>query len=96
MINEDLIPEGPHEDVEVITDLFSVIGDVPTTNASGFCSQSGDKWYFDWEDEIAKPALEALGYSHVKFRTGDGDSFGPLTRIVSATKDGITYQFMYS
>lgn len=46
----------------------------------GYCSTSGDKWYTDWEREIAKPAMKARGYTNIRFITTDGDSFGPLVR----------------
>lgn len=38
--------------------------------------------YFSGERKYLKPALEALGYTNVRFLMGERDSFGPLSRIV--------------
>ena len=71
------------------TDLFSVIGEV---NMKHYCGPE----YWLWEDTIARPALEALGYERVTFHMGERDSFGPLSRIVRAYKGGVHYEFIYS
>lgn len=47
------------------------------------------------EQRILKPALEAKGFTLITFSMGDQDSFGPLTRVVRAVKDGRGYIFMY-
>lgn len=64
---------------------------VDTSDSSHFC----DREYYLWEDNIAKPALEALGYKDIVFADGERDSFGPLTRIVYAKKDDISIKFIY-
>ena len=51
--------------------------------------------YYEGEEQIMKPRLEKLGYSRVVFRMGEQDSFGPLSRLVYAEKDGQTYQWYY-
>lgn len=48
------------------------------------------------EQTIIKPALEALGYTNIRFIDGDRDSYGPLTRIVIAVRaHGKTEYFIY-
>lgn len=52
--------------------------------------------YFDHEQTIIKPEMEAKGYTNIRFRMGEQDSFGPLSRIVSATdENGNPQTFMY-
>ena len=54
------------------------------------------KGYQDWEKEIATPALIAAGYNTMGiWHTGDGDSFGPLSRFTVAHKDDRTFVFTY-
>lgn len=59
-------------------DLFDVLPDAnPCYDVPGYGAA---------EREQLTPALEAAGYEvHGDWRTGDGDSFGPLTRYVSVT-----------
>lgn len=71
-------------------DLFEVIG-AGAADEPDFCSRS----YWKWEDETATPLLEKLGYANIQFSMGECDSFGPLTRIVTAEKNGIPYRFIY-
>lgn len=71
-------------------DLLEVIGE-DAADKPDFCSRS----YWKWEDETATPLLEKLGYANIRFSMGECDSFGPLTRIVTAEKDGIRYRFIY-
>jgi hypothetical protein len=47
------------------------------------------------EHEVLTPALEALGYEVGGWFTGDGDSFGPLTRCVRVTKDNKSAVVVY-
>lgn len=68
-------------------DLHEVFPDLDCSEHSGYCSTSGPKDYSDWEKEVAEPALVAAGYSINYWSTTDGDSFGPLVRRVSVTKD---------
>ena len=78
-------------------DLFRVIDD-KLADDPRYCSSgaSGGGSYWDWEAEIAKPALEALGYTEVTFNDGERDSFGPLTRIVGVThKSGRRHYLIY-
>ena len=69
-------------------DLFAVIGEVPMTD---YCGQS----YWNWEDKIATPALEALGYKVIRWYSEDSDSFGPLVRAVKVEKDGAKQVLQY-
>lgn len=78
----------PVED-EPLDDLFTVIGMV---DMDGYCASD----YWRWEDRVARPALEALGYTQVCFSMGECDSFGPLSRIVTATKDGVVRRMVYA
>ena len=71
-------------------DLLEVIG-AGAADEPDFCSRS----YWKWEDETATPLLEKLGYANIQFSMGECDSFGPLTRIVTAEKNGIPYRFIY-
>lgn len=60
----------------------------------GYCHRD----YTRWEEEIATPALIALGYSNISWSTGERDSWGPLTRICTAHLDGdpvSTIRFVY-
>lgn len=53
------------------------------------------EYYID-EQTILKPQLEAMELSDIRFLDGERDSFGPLTRIITA-KDasGATIKFCY-
>lgn len=46
-----------------------------------YCSRT----YWNWEQQVAKPVLEALGYTDIVFVQGESDSFGPLSRGVLMT-----------
>lgn len=76
-------------------DLLDIIGHERATNETGYCVTNGSPYYGDWERNVAIPALEALGYNHISFYNGEVDSFGPLSRVVTATKDGKRVKFMY-
>jgi hypothetical protein len=55
-----------------------------------------DRFYTRWEREIATPALEQKGFTNIKWRMGEQDSCGPLSRICSAIdKDGNKVEFWY-
>jgi hypothetical protein len=73
-----------------MVDLFSVIGN-EAAHAANYCSRE----YRKWEDQTARPLLEQRGYSNVSFSMGEHDSFGPLSRIVTATRDGVKHRFIY-
>lgn len=51
--------------------------------------------YCDGEENIIQPQLEALGYAVGRWRMGEADSFGPLSRKVLITKDDQQYWFWY-
>jgi hypothetical protein len=51
--------------------------------------------YYVDEDKMLKPLIEAEGFTNVRFSMGERDSFGPLTRVVTAEKDGRTHHFVY-
>lgn len=51
--------------------------------------------YDEWENDIAAPALLSLGYVASGWHTIDGDSFGPLVRGVTLTKDGKRQIYTY-
>ena len=82
-------------------DLLDVIGKV---SMKGYCAQpsahkqydKGGPYYWEWEDNIAKPALLTLGYTAVTFSDGERDSFGPLSRVVTCTLSGTKVQFFYN
>jgi hypothetical protein len=69
-------------------DLLDILGDVPM---EGYCSQE----YWKWEQEVAEPQLRDLGYEVVRWAMGEVDSFGPLSRVVTVTRDGELKQFVY-
>jgi hypothetical protein len=73
-----------------MTNLFTVIGN-HLSRDKRYCGEM----YWDWEDNVAKPALEALGYERVTFHMGERDTFGPLSRKVFAYKDGRRHEFIY-
>lgn len=54
-----------------------------------------EKWYLH-EDMILRPRLEDLGFWAIVFKPGETDSFGPLTRVVTAIdSNGSRRQFIY-
>jgi hypothetical protein len=62
--------------------LLRVIGKVPMADYCG-------RQYWRWEEQIAQPALEALGYKVVSWYTVDGDACGPLVRgVIVMTEEG--------
>lgn len=44
--------------------------------------------YWDSEEKVIKPALEAKGYKVLSFYSIEYDSFGPLIRGIHVRKDG--------
>lgn len=68
--------------------IFDVIGE--DVEMAGFCVSP-----CTWEQEVAEPALNDLGYSVEKWVTGEYDSFGPLSRIAHVIKDGVRTQLIY-
>lgn len=60
------------------------------------CTSSEPMPYWRDEKENLTPALEAAGYEvHGGWRTGDGDSFGPLTRYVQVSKGRDSFRVIY-
>ncbi|SEA87842.1 hypothetical protein [Rubrimonas cliftonensis] len=51
--------------------------------------------YEDWERDVATPALQTLGFTVGRWRDGERDSFGPLTRLVPLSRDGHTGLYVY-
>lgn len=47
--------------------------------------------YYEDEQVILKPALELKGYTNIRFRMGERDSFGPLFRIVETDQGRLWY-----
>jgi hypothetical protein len=71
-------------------DLLELIGE-NAANEPDYCSSS----YWKWEVKTATPLLEKLGYANIRFSMGECDSFSPLTRVVTAEKNGVRYRFIY-
>lgn len=72
-------------------DLFSVLPDEAANHRDCFHT---DHWR-RWETDVATPALRAAGYEPSNWHTTDGDSFGPLVRGVTLTKDGAAKNYYY-
>ena len=51
--------------------------------------------YFNGERNILEPRLKELGYENIRWEMGEADSFGPLSRVCHATRDGKTTHFVY-
>ena len=72
-----------------LVDLFSLFPDLPTGKGTGFGvsyrDSGGGKTYYDWEDEIATPALKKLDYTVGIWKNAERDSFGPLSREITVT-----------
>lgn len=52
------------------------------------------KQYWKWEDKVTE-YLKSQGYQIIRWETTDGDSFGPLVRVVTVRKDNITETYSY-
>lgn len=70
--------------------LLEVIG-LEASHQPGYCAAA----YQRWEDTTARHLLETLGFSNIQFSTGDCDAFGPVTRVVAASRDGVLRRFVY-
>jgi hypothetical protein len=69
-------------------DLWTLLReDFDTTHYCG-------KRFWLWENEATK-FLESLGYHVGKWFNVEADSFGPLSRGVQITKDGISNTYYY-
>ena len=75
-------------------DLFDVLNE-ETLEEADFLDASR---YWVWEDNVATPALEKLGWSVTCWEMGEYDSFGPLSRIACCRhkETGETAAFIYS
>lgn len=52
--------------------------------------------YWTTEQEVLSPALREAGYAlHCNWYTSEGDSFGPLSRAIQASKDGVEFEIFY-
>lgn len=78
-------------DDEQDNDLFDVLPQDAANHPDCFHS---DHWR-RWETDVATPALRASGYEPSGWCTTDGDSFGPLVRGVTLTKDGVSKDYFY-
>lgn len=78
-------------DESKVKDLGEVLPDELFNHPDCFNSQT----YWVWEREIAGPALEAAGFKVGYWWDEDRDSFGPLIRAVTLTKDGVTETYTY-
>lgn len=80
-------------------DLHAVFPDLNCSGATGYCNsdrRGNGKDYTDWEEDIARPAIEAAGYRDVVFYDIERDSFGPLIRGVRAIDaNGEAKRFFY-
>lgn len=72
-------------------DLLDILGE--NVSMENYCGHPG--CYLLWEEKIAQPTLEQLGYTVLRWRTGERDSFGPLSRIVTVEKAGVVKRFIY-
>lgn len=53
------------------------------------------KTYYHWEDNVAVPHFESLGYKICSdWFDGEADSFGPLFRKIRLSKDGEKFTFI--
>lgn len=65
-----------------------------TSHEDGHCvsvsvnEKPNQKHYWDWEENVATPALEKLGFKVIRWFDGERDSFGPLSRVVEVEKNG--------
>lgn len=70
----------------------------PSQDLYDIISFQGFDWsrYWEGEENILTPQLEALGYTDIRFVTGECDSFGPLSRkCIAYDKDGVFQTFFY-
>ena len=73
-------------------DLLAILPD--DISMENYCGQQGA--WAKWENEIATPALQALGYTNIRWHMGERDSFGPLSRVVLCDdSNGIRHKFIY-
>jgi hypothetical protein len=52
--------------------------------------------YYTCEKRMIAPLMERDGYTSIRFIMGERDSFGPLSRVVEAYKDGKLVRFFYA
>lgn len=71
------------------------LGDILPEKCFDHVDYCDSRRYYLWERDVAEPALRALGYSVGSWWSGDEDSFGPLVRCVSITKDDVTEVYCY-
>jgi hypothetical protein len=81
--------------------LHDVFPEITSNHEDGYCVSSLTtkmritKYYWDWENNIATPALVARGYKVIRWYSSESDSFGPLSRNVDVEKDGVKEVLWY-
>jgi hypothetical protein len=85
-------------------DLFSVLDYNLADHLRGYCMQPNTftqfdsttgKYYWDWEKEVATPALQVKGFQVLGVVNLDADSFGPLVRAFIVEKEGRKSKLVY-
>jgi hypothetical protein len=85
----------PQEDEQYL-DLYDIAPDLVPTCGRDWNATDSNRHFAATEQEVLSPGLEALGYTlRTKWFTGDGDSFGPLTRCIKVEKDGVRSTVVY-
>ncbi len=75
---------------DTLSDLFAFLGNREIEERFDF-----DR-YTEHEQSILRPELERLGFGKIRFSDGERDSFGPLSRIVTAVDQrGRTRRWCY-
>ena len=78
-----------------IEDLFRFIGPEATERFEAIAGPDY-RGYSEGENVVIRPALERRGFGKVRFSDGERDSFGPLSRIVTAVDQrGRTRRWCY-
>lgn len=79
-------------------DLHEVFPNLDCGKDSSYCVTNAkvpNRDYTYWELNVAYPAAVKAGYDLIRFYDGEKDSFGPLTRVMEAVKDGKKFYFVY-
>lgn len=83
-------PLHDDENDDMSLNLFDVI---ETDDYTDYC---GEGYRFQlWEQNVAKPLLEAKGYRVIRVYSTEYDSFGPLGRAFVVEKDGEVVEVYY-
>lgn len=74
---------------DTLSDLFAFLG-------GDFGDRFDFERYIEHEQSILRPELERRGFGKIRFSDGERDSFGPLSRIVTAVDQrGRTRRWCY-